>query len=65
MKEKLSSLHPDTLPTPSVAAEFAENMKFSDCLPGPLATEVARQRLIDPAGVERVLGELTAGTSET
>jgi ATP-dependent Lhr-like helicase len=65
VKEKLSSLHPDTLPTPSIAADFAENMKFSDCLPGPLATEVARQRLIDPAGVERVLGELTVGTSET
>lgn len=60
----LVDLHPDTLPTPSIAAEFADNMKFSDCLPGPLATEVARRRLVDPAGVERVLRELTDGASQ-
>lgn len=58
VREALSGLRPDVLPTPSVAEMFADNMKFSDCLPQPLALEVARQRLIDPNGVERVLGEL-------
>lgn len=55
---RLTDLHPDALPTPSVAGEFADNMKFSDCLPPELALEVARQRLIDPPGVRRVLDEL-------
>jgi ATP-dependent Lhr-like helicase len=58
IRTRLAPLHPDALPTPSVAAQFAENMKFSDCLPAPLALEVARQRLVDPAGVRRVLEEL-------
>ena len=60
VRQALSDLHPDALPTPQVAAEFADNMKFSDCLPPALALEVARQRLIDPAGVRRVLSELAA-----
>lgn len=58
IRARLQSVHPDTLPTPSVASEFAENMKFSDCLPPTLALEVARQRLVDPEGVRRVLEEL-------
>lgn len=58
VREALVSLKPDALAAPSVAAEFAKNMKFSDCLPPELALEVARQRLIDPAGVNRVLAEL-------
>ncbi len=57
--DAVSGLHPDTLPTPGIAGEFAENMKFSDCLPEVLALEVARRRLLDPHGVERVLSELT------
>ncbi len=61
---RLAHLHPDTLPTPSIAHDFAENMKFSDCLPDTLALEVARQRLVDPAGVRRVLQELGAGTTD-
>ncbi len=55
---RLAELHPDALPTPSVAGEYAANLKFSDCLPEALALEVARQRLIDPAAVARVLDEL-------
>lgn len=58
VRKRLASLHPDTLPTPSIAAAFAEHMKFSDCLPDSLALEVARQRLIDPPSVRRVLAEL-------
>lgn len=54
---RLEPLHPDTLPTPSIAHDFADNMKFSDCLPDTLALEVARQRLVDPSGVNRVLRE--------
>lgn len=64
VKEQLAGLHPDTLPTPSVAAEFAANMKFSDCLPDALALEVARQRLLDPDGVRRVLAELSGANDE-
>lgn len=63
VKARLSDLHPDALPTPGVAQEFADHMKFSDCLPPVLALEVARQRLIDPLGVRRVLKEL-GSTSE-
>jgi ATP-dependent helicase Lhr and Lhr-like helicase len=58
VRGRLADLHPDTLPTPAVAVEFAEHMKFSDCLPPALALEVARQRLIDPLGVQRVFEEL-------
>lgn len=64
IKEQLANLHPDALPTPSVAAEFADNMKFSDCLPDALALEVARQRLLDSNGVRRVLGELSGAKDE-
>ena len=55
---RLAELHPDSLPTPSVAGEYAANLKFADCLPEAMALEVARQRLIDPPGVARVLKEL-------
>ena len=58
IKKKLADLHPDTLPTPSIAADFADNMKLSDCLPEALAIEVARQRLLDSEGVKRVPVEL-------
>lgn len=64
VRERLVALHPQTSPTPAVAAEFAEHMKFSDCLPAALALEVARQRLIDPAGVRRVLEELGFGHAD-
>lgn len=55
VKERLEGLDPKNLPAPSVAADFADNMKFSDCLPEDLALEVARRRLIDPHGVASVL----------
>lgn len=61
VRERLVELDPDRLPAPSAAREFANNMKFGDCLPESLALDVARQRLIDPAGVRRVLAELRAG----
>jgi len=64
IKEQLADLHPDILPAPSIAADFADNMKFSDCLPEPLAIEVARQRLLDPEGVKRVLAELAGAVGE-
>lgn len=60
IRSALTDLRTDALPTPSVAREFAKNMKFSDCLPEQLALEVARQRLVDPVGVGRVLDELNA-----
>jgi transposase-like protein len=55
-REQLVGLDPGSLPAPSVAEEFAENMRVSDCLPPALALEVARQRLIDlrcPTGDRR------------
>lgn len=61
VRGQLVGLDPDSLPAPSVAEEFAENMKFSDCLPPALALEVARQRLADPVGVQRAINELNPG----
>lgn len=61
VSERLADLHPDTLPTPSLAEDFAANMKCADCPPPTLALEVARQRLVDPDGVRRVLAELNRG----
>ncbi len=58
IREQLTGLHSEALPTPGIAGDYASNMKFSDCLPDTLALEVARQRLIDPEGVQRVLDEL-------
>jgi ATP-dependent Lhr-like helicase len=64
VRRRLAELDPASLPAPAVAVDFAEHMKFSDCLPAELALEVARQRLIDPVGVRRVLAELQAGVPE-
>jgi ATP-dependent Lhr-like helicase len=64
LRERLAGLDPDLLPTPAVAAELADNLKFSDCLPPALAVEVAKQRLVDPAGVRRVLDELAQVDTE-
>jgi ATP-dependent Lhr-like helicase len=63
VQEALADIHPDTLATPGVAVEYAQAMKFSDCLPPALALEVARQRLVDPAAVAQVLAELEHGTT--
>lgn len=54
----LAELDPDHLPAPAVTEQCVENMKFANCLPPELALEVARRRLVDPAVVRRVLGEL-------
>lgn len=61
IRRSVLELDPDTLPTPSVAAKFADGMKFADCLPEHLAVAVATARLVDPDGVRRVQRELTGG----
>lgn len=56
--ERVSGLLSAGLPTPQIAQEYAENMKFADCLPEALAIEVARRRLLDPTAVAETLAEL-------
>ena len=63
IRERLADLDPSALPVPSAASDFADGMKFSDCLPDDIALAVAAARLADPDGVSRVLKEL-ASTSE-
>lgn len=58
IRDRLADLDPAALPVPSAAADFADGMKFSDCLPDDTALAVAAVRLVDPAGVRRVLNEL-------
>jgi ATP-dependent Lhr-like helicase len=58
IREQLRDLDPSELPVPSAAAEFADGMKFSDCLPTDIALRVAAARLLDAGGVARVLKEL-------
>ena len=58
VRDQLAGLDPDVLPMPSAAAEFADGMKFADCLPADLAVRVAAARLIDAVGVRQVLQEL-------
>jgi hypothetical protein len=60
VRERLADLDPAALPVPSAAADFADGMKFSDCLPDDIALAVAAARLVDPAGVARVLEGLRA-----
>jgi ATP-dependent Lhr-like helicase len=56
IRERLEGLDVDHLPMPSVTAEVAEHLKFSDCLPTDLAMSVAAARLVDRAGVAAVVG---------
>jgi ATP-dependent Lhr-like helicase len=58
VSERVTGLDPDNLPTPAVTTEFADHMKFADCLPEDLSLAVAHARLIDPAGVRRAIAEL-------
>ncbi len=60
IRERLAALDLDRLPMPSVTAEVAEHLKFSDCLPTDLAMSVAAARLVDRAGVAAVVDELTS-----
>lgn len=46
--------------TPWVTAEAAEGLKFSECLPHSLATEVITRRLADPESTARARGERLA-----
>ena len=47
--------------TPWVTAEAVDGLKFSECLPRSLATEVIARRLADPESTTRVLGERLVG----
>ena len=44
-----------------VTAEAVEGLKFSECLPHGLATEVVTRRLADPESTNHVLGERLVG----
>ena len=58
VRDALVDLDPDALPVSGVARTFADELKFSDCLPSALAVEVAAARLVDVNGVRRALTEL-------
>jgi ATP-dependent Lhr-like helicase len=47
--------------TPWVTTEAVDGLKFSDCLPPSLATEVVTRRLTDPEPTARALGERLVG----
>jgi len=47
--------------TPWVTAEAVDGLKFAECLPRSLATEVIARRLADPESTTRVLGERLVG----
>jgi ATP-dependent Lhr-like helicase len=47
----------DDLPTPWIAAHLAHKLKFADCVPAPIALDIAASRVTDPAGIQRVLSE--------
>jgi ATP-dependent Lhr-like helicase len=51
VKAFASSLEVDNLPASWVAAELAQKLKFSDCLPEHIALDIAETRLSDPAGI--------------
>jgi hypothetical protein len=46
---------------PWVTTEAVDGLKFSECLPPRLATEVVAHRLIDPESTTRALGERLVG----
>jgi ATP-dependent Lhr-like helicase len=46
---------------PWVTTEAVDGLKFSDCLPPSLATEVVAHRLTDPESTTRALGERVVG----
>ena len=46
---------------PWVTAEAVDGLKFSECLPRGLATEVVTRRLADPESTNHVLGERLVG----
>ena len=47
--------------TPWLTTEAIDGLKFSDCLPTGLATEVITRRLADPQSTARTLGERLVG----
>jgi ATP-dependent helicase Lhr and Lhr-like helicase len=47
--------------TPWVTTEAVDGLKFSDCLPHSLTTEVVARRLTDPESTARALGERLVG----
>ena len=47
----------DGLPTPWIAVHLAQKLKFADCVPAPIALDIAASRVTDPAGIQRVLSE--------
>jgi ATP-dependent Lhr-like helicase len=46
---------------PWVTTEAVDGLKFSECLPPSLATEVVAHRLTDPESTTRALGERLVG----
>src|SRR2546423_1429848 len=57
LRRRLEALDVNALHEPAIASEYAEKLKFADCVPQDLAVSIATKRLHDPAAVARVANE--------
>jgi hypothetical protein len=57
LADRIARDGPESLPQPWIAEELATKLKFADCLPGPVALEIAAARVSDPKGIARVVNE--------
>lgn len=53
----VEAVDPDQLPRPWIAKEFAQKLKFADCLPEEIAAGVASARVRDIHGIRRAISE--------
>ena len=57
VQDRVAALDTDDLAEPAIASEYAEKLKFADCLPQDLAVAIVTKRLLDPDAVARVANE--------
>ncbi len=43
--------------TPWIAEQLAQKLKFADCVPEPIALDIAAARVSDPTGIARIMSE--------
>ncbi len=62
LRQAISDTNEDSIDlAPWLTAEAVDGLKFSECLPRSLATEVVIRRLADPESTARALGERLVG----
>ncbi len=57
IRQFVESVDPEKLPRPWIAEDLARKLKFTDCLPGQIAVDVASARVRDLPGIRRVVAE--------